>query len=63
MGAAKGFPSKFWGIEHGYDVKVDGYAGGDNYLWRIGVCVRVWKNSGVSFPPIDARERSRSKIF
>ena len=43
MGAAKGFPSKFWGIEHGYDVKVDGYAGGDNYLWRIGVWVGVRK--------------------
>ena len=42
-GVVKGFPSKYWGIEHGQGVKVDGYAGGDNYLWRIGVCVRVGK--------------------
>ena len=40
-GAANGFPSKFGKIELGYGVKVDGYAGGDNYIWRIGVCGRV----------------------
>ena len=44
--AAEGFPSKFWGIEHGEGLKVDGYAGGDNYLWRIGACVKDEKIAG-----------------
>ena len=38
--AAEGFSNKFWGIEYGEGVTVDGYAGGDNYLCRIGACVR-----------------------
>lgn len=39
--ATKGFPSKFWGIEHGQGVSIDGYAGGERQLWITGVCVRI----------------------
>ena len=50
-GAAEGFPSKFGGIELGEGVKVDGYTGGDNYIWRISVCGRVGKIVGCHLCP------------
>ena len=45
-GAAECCPSKFGGIKLGEGVKVDGYARGDNYIWRIGACGRVGKIVG-----------------
>ena len=62
-GAAEGFPSKFGGIDLGESVKVDGYAGGENYVWRIGVCGRVGKIVGRHLCPWMPQKNPAPRYF
>ena len=42
---------------------MDGYAGGDNYLWRIGVCVKVGKIAEYHFRPSMPKKDPAPRCF